>query len=134
MNTLDRKIVLTATLFITIAIILGALGAHALEKLLSIEKLSSFEVGVKYQMYHGIALIALASISDKLNFSLKIVYRLLIIGVLIFSGSIYILVFQELVGVKLGMIFGPLTPIGGLLMISGWITFFVKLLLSKKTI
>ena len=134
MNTLDRKIVLTATLFITIAIILGALGAHALEKLLSIEKLSSFEVGVKYQMYHGIALIALASISDKLNFSLNIVYRLLITGVLIFSGSIYILVFQELVGVKLGMIFGPLTPIGGLLMISGWITFFVKLLLSKKTI
>ena len=134
MNTLDRNIVLTATLFITISIILGALGAHALEKLLSIEKLSSFEVGVKYQMYHGIALIALASISDKLNFSLKIVYRLLITGVLIFSGSIYILVFQELVGVKLGMFFGPLTPIGGLLMISGWITFFVKLLLSKKTI
>jgi uncharacterized membrane protein YgdD (TMEM256/DUF423 family) len=134
MNTLDRKIVLTSTLFITIAIILGALGAHALEKLLSIEKLSSFEVGVKYQMYHGIALIALASISDKLNFSLKIVYRLLITGVLIFSGSIYILVFQELVGVKLGVIFGPLTPIGGLLMISGWITFFVNLLLSKKTI
>ena len=134
MNNFDRKITLTATLFITIAIILGALGAHALEKVLSVEKLSSFEVGVKYQMYHGLALLALVALSDKLNISLKIVYRLLISGVILFSGSIYMLVFQELLGVKLGMIFGPLTPIGGLLMIAGWLTFFVKLIQIKTQI
>ena len=134
MNNFDRKITLTATLFITIAIILGALGAHALEKVLSVEKLSSFEVGVKYQMYHGLALLALVALSDKLNISLKIVYRLLISGVILFSGSIYMLVFQGLLGVKLGVVFGPLTPIGGLLMIAGWLTFFVKLIQIKTQI
>ncbi len=134
MNNLDRNITLIAILFIVSAIILGALGAHALEKVLSVEKLSSFEVGVKYQMYHGIALLSLIAISDKFNFSLKIVYRLLISGVFIFSGSIYMLVFKELLDVNLGKIFGPLTPIGGLFMISGWLTLLVKLIQIKKTI
>lgn len=132
MNTLDRKITITATLFIVLAIILGALGAHALEKVLSVEKLASYEVGVKYQMYHGLALLALVALNGKLNVNLKVVYRLLISGVIVFSGSIYLLLFQELLGIKLGMIFGPLTPIGGLLMIAGWVTFLMMLIRSKK--
>ena len=109
-------------------IIFGALGAHALEKVLTTEQLASYEVGVKYQIYHGIALLALVALTHKFNFSLKIIYRLLVIGVIIFSGSIYALVFQNLIGVKLGRIFGPLTPIGGLLMIIGWLLFLIKLL------
>ena len=131
MNLLEQRILKTATLLIVIGIVFGALGAHALEKVLSVAKLASYEVGVKYQMYHGIALLALVALSDKIKFSLKIVYRLLISGVIIFSGSIYLLVFQELFGVKLGMIFGPLTPIGGLLMIVGWIVLLVKLIKAK---
>ena len=128
MNVLDKRILITATLFILLGIIFGALGAHALEKLLTTEQLASYEVGVKYQIYHGITLLALVALTHKLNFSLKIIYRLLVIGVIIFSGSIYALVFQNLIGVKLGMIFGPLTPIGGLLMIIGWLLFLIKLL------
>ena len=111
-----------------LGIIFGALGAHALEKVLTFEQLASYEVGVKYQIYHGIALLALVALTQKLNFTLKIIYRFLIIGVIIFSGSIYALVFQNLIGVKLGMLFGPLTPIGGLLMILGWLLFLIKLL------
>ena len=127
----NKRILITALLFIVVAIIFGALGAHALEKVLSTQKLASYEVGVKYQMYHGIAILALIALSDKINFSLKIVFRLLISGVLVFSGSIYMLVFQELIGIKLGMIFGPLTPIGGVLMIAGWLVLLVKLLKAK---
>ena len=127
----NKRILITALLFIVVAIIFGALGAHALEKVLSTQKLASYEVGVKYQMYHGIAILALIALSDKINISLKIVFRLLISGVLVFSGSIYMLVFQELIGIKLGMIFGPLTPIGGVLMIAGWLVLLVKLLKAK---
>ncbi len=114
-----------------LGIIFGALGAHALEKVLTVEQLASYEVGVKYQIYHGIALLALVALTQKLNFTLKLIYRFLIIGVIIFSGSIYALVFQNLIGVKLGMLFGPLTPIGGLLMITGWLLFLIKLLKTK---
>ena len=128
MNVLDKRILLIATLFILLGIIFGALGAHALEKVLTTEQLASYEVGVKYQIYHGIALLALVALTHKFNFSLKIIYRLLVIGVIIFSGSIYALVLQNLIGVKLGRIFGPLTPIGGLLMIIGWLLFLIKLL------
>ena len=128
MNKLDKSILITATLFILLGIIFGALGAHALEKVLTTEQLASYEVGVKYQIYHGIALLILVALTHKFNFSLKIIYRLLVIGVIIFSGSIYALVFQNLIGVKLGMIFGPLTPIGGFIMIIGWLLFLIKLL------
>ena len=128
MNKLDKSILITATLFILLGIIFGALGAHALEKVLTTEQLASYEVGVKYQIYHGIALLILVALTHKFIFSLKIIYRLLVIGVIIFSGSIYALVFQNLIGVKLGMIFGPLTPIGGFFMIIGWLLFLIKLL------
>ncbi len=127
----NKSILITSILFIVLAIVFGALGAHALEKVLNVQKLASYEVGVKYQMYHGIALLSLVALSDKINVSLKIVFRLLISGVLVFSGSIYMLVFQELLGIKLGMIFGPLTPIGGVLMIIGWLVLLVKLLKAK---
>ena len=126
MRLKDKKVIQIAILFIGVAIILGALGAHALEKVINSDKLASFEVGVKYQMYHGLALLLLAVLSDKCNFSFKIVYRFIISGVCVFSGSIYALVFQELIGVKLGVVFGPLTPIGGLLMIVGWVLLFIK--------
>jgi uncharacterized membrane protein YgdD (TMEM256/DUF423 family) len=131
MNVLDKRILIIATLFMLLGIIFGALGAHALEKVLTVEQLASYEVGVKYQIYHGIALLALVALTQKLNFTLKLIYRFLIIGVIIFSGSIYALVFQNLIGVKLGMLFGPLTPIGGLLMITGWLLFLIKLLKTK---
>lgn len=126
-----KKTLILATILIALAIILGALGAHALEKVLDPAKLASFEVAVKYQIYHGIALLALVSLADKLHFELKLVFRFLITGVCVFSGSIYMLVFQQFLGVKLGMVFGPFTPIGGLLMIAGWSVLLVKIVRLK---
>jgi uncharacterized membrane protein YgdD (TMEM256/DUF423 family) len=131
MNTKEINILRIATVFIVLSIVFGALGAHALEKVLSEEKLTSFEVGVKYQMYHGIALLALIGLNTKLQIELKVCFRFLISGVLLFSGSLYVLSLQGLIGLKLGMVFGPLTPIGGLLMIAGWLVFLVKISKSK---
>jgi uncharacterized membrane protein YgdD (TMEM256/DUF423 family) len=115
---------------LVVAIILGAFGAHALKEHLTPEKLNSFEVGVRYQMYHGLAFLLLGLSTDKVQFSLKLPTRLIFIGVIMFSGSIYFLAIQEMLGVSLKFL-GPITPLGGLLMITGWLLFMVKIIRSK---
>lgn len=127
---MNKSILLSAGLLIMTAIILGAFGAHALEKVLSPERLSSYEVGVRYQLYTGLALLVFGTGASKLTFQLTWIHRLLLGGTLLFSGSIYLLSFQELMGVSLSFL-GPLTPIGGTLLIAGWCVFLVKLFRSK---
>ena len=115
---MDKKIISTGAVFGMIAIILGAFGAHALKKVLTLEELSTFETGVKYQMYHALFLvfIGLASISQKAK---KTIYFLVVIGVIFFSGSIYLLATNSLTPFDFKII-GFVTPIGGLLLISAW--------------
>lgn len=102
-----------------LAVIFGAFGAHALKKILSEEQLKSFETGVKYQMYHAIVLLIIG-----FNFSLEIssekymVYSF-IIGIILFSFSIYGLVISSAKNKKLRFL-GPITPLGGLFLIIGW--------------
>ncbi len=88
---MDKKIITTGAIFGMLAIILGAFGAHALKKVLSIEQLSTFETGIKYQMYHALFLlfIGLSILSEKAK---KTIYFLVVIGVIFFSGSIYLLI------------------------------------------
>ncbi len=128
---MKNKLITTGIILIVTSIILGAFGAHALEKLVSENKLRSFEVGIKYQMYQGLGMLVLASLFNSLSFSLKLVYRLQLIGILLFSLSIYGLVLTPLIGINLKMLFGPLTPIGGLLMIIGWFLLLLKHLKIK---
>lgn len=116
---MDKKIITTGALFGMIAIILGAFGAHALKKMLTIDQLSSFETGVKYQMYHAIFLlfIGLSSLSEKAK---KTIYYLVVFGVVFFSGSIYLLSTNgHFIPFDFKAI-GFVTPIGGLLLILGW--------------
>ncbi|MCO6563900.1 MAG: DUF423 domain-containing protein [Apibacter sp.] len=124
-----KNIVLIAGAFYgLVSIILGAFGAHALKKILSAEKLISFETGVKYQMYHALALLVL-------GFSLSFTSGLekwagwgMIIGTFLFSFSIYFLAFSEYWNINL-RILGPITPIGGSLLIIGWLCllfYFIK--------
>lgn len=112
-----------------LSIILGAFGAHAFKSLLTADKLESFEVGVRYQMYHAILLLVLGFF---LNFETSIERWSawnLIIGTFLFSFSIYFLAFSEYWSLNLKFL-GPITPLGGLLMIIGWallIFSFVKI-------
>lgn len=97
-------------------VILGALGAHALQKVLNPQQLASFETAVRYQMYHAFLLIVLGLIGElRPHKLLHIAMRLTIAGVLCFSGSIYVLLFTGI-----GGLFGLVTPLGGLLMIAAW--------------
>ena len=111
-----------------LSVILGAFGAHALKKILSLEKLVSFETGVRYQMYAAFFLLIVGYI---LKFETKTenwISILMIAGTFIFSVTIYLLAFSEVMSIP-SKIIGPLTPLGGLLMIISWamlIWYFMK--------
>ena len=120
------KNLIIASFFGMVAIILGAFGAHALKEILSIDELSSFETGVRYQMYHAIVLLFVNGY-DQFTISQKnrITY-LFVTGILLFSGSIYLIHFTS-ISVKFIWF---LTPLGGLTFIIGWI--FMILCFYKK--
>jgi uncharacterized membrane protein YgdD (TMEM256/DUF423 family) len=111
----EQVLIATAATFGLLSVILGAFGAHALKKILSKEQLHSFEVGVKYQMYHAIVLLVL---SFKTNTISSATYWCFTIGIVLFSFSIYGLVLSDAKGRKLRFL-GPITPIGGLLLVIG---------------
>jgi len=106
-----------------VAVMLGALGAHALKGLLSPDLLASFETGVRYHLMHSILLLVLAIMvkSEMLNtHRLVLASNLLIAGMILFSGSIYLLSTRHLMNADFLKILGPITPIGGILLISSW--------------
>ena len=111
-----------------VSVILGAFGAHALKKVISIDKLASFETGVKYQMYSALFLLIVGYILKFETPAEKWISILMIAGTFIFSVSIYLLAFSEVAAIPSKFI-GPVTPLGGLLMIISWsmlIFYFVK--------
>ena len=129
---MDKKIISTGAILGMLAIILGAFGAHALKKILAIEQLTTFETGVKYQMYHALFLlfIGLSSLSQKAK---KTIYFLVVLGVIFFSGSIYLLATNgHFIPFDFKTI-GLVTPIGGLLLISAWGSLFFSLFDKKST-
>ena len=114
--------IITGALFGMLAILFGAFGAHALKKILSEDQLKSFETGVKYQMYHAIVLLVLGF---NFEFSTSAMYWCFTLGILLFSFSIYGLVLSDAKGKKLRFL-GPITPIGGLLFVVGWLLIVLR--------
>lgn len=113
-----------------LSIILGAFGAHAFKNLLTTDKLDSFEVGVRYQMYHAIVLLVIGLF---LNFETSIekwIAWSIIIGTFLFSVSIYLLAFSEYWNMNLKFL-GPITPLGGLFMIIGWALLIISFVKTK---
>lgn len=120
MKKLDKNITLTACLLGAITIALGAFGSHGLKRLVSEDVLTIFETGVRYQMYHVVVLLVIgvsALISEKTK---RWVFRFFLFGILLFSGSLYVLSLGEIMSINTKFI-GPITPIGGLLYILGWL-------------
>jgi len=117
-------IIATGAIFGMLSVIFGAFGAHALKKVLSTDQLQSFEVGVKYQMYHALVLLALGVSSYNITSS---TYWCFTIGIILFSFSIYGLVLSDSKGKKMRFL-GPVTPIGGLLLVGGWFLLLIHAL------
>ena len=110
---------IAGSFFGLLSVILGAFGAHAFKEMLSVERLQSFETGVRYQMYSAFFLLIIGYILKFETKSEKWISRLMICGTLLFSFSIYFLSFQDVWGINLKFL-GPITPLGGLLMIISW--------------
>lgn len=127
---MNKKIIASGALLGALAIVLGAFGAHALKKILTIEELSTFETGVKYQMYHALFLLFIGTSTLLNEKTKKTIFYLVSIGVLFFSGSIYFLATNRLTSFDFKTI-GFITPIGGLLLILAWLVLFFNILKKK---
>lgn len=111
-----------ASVFGATAVMLGAFGAHALKSKLTTEQLQVYETGVRYQMYHVFALIAVAFLIDKYPGKSVLNYAgySFMAGIVLFSGSLYLLSTKQLLGMESAKWLGPVTPLGGLFFIMGW--------------
>ena len=128
---MKRRIVLTGAFIGMLAIILGAFGAHLLKKYLSVDQLNTFEVGVRYQMYHALFLLFLSTQKDIAEKTLKAIYNLVVGGVLLFSGSIYLLATKDYTLFESEIIVFA-TPLGGFLLIIAWALLFFTILKRKS--
>jgi uncharacterized membrane protein YgdD (TMEM256/DUF423 family) len=116
-----------------IGVLGGAFGAHALKEILTVEYLATFNTGVRYQMLHAIVLICLFLLSTKFEMKqFKIAAQLIFLGVILFSGSIYLLVLKSVIGVEALKFAGPITPLGGTLIITGWLFIVLGAIKIKK--
>lgn len=104
-----------------LGVMLGAFGAHGLKTMLDASALETFEVGVRYQMYHALAILLVGGLAAQASLLWrKRAALLFIIGSVLFSGSIYLLV---LTGQKW---LGPVTPLGGLCLMLGWVALAIS--------
>jgi uncharacterized membrane protein YgdD (TMEM256/DUF423 family) len=115
-----------AILFCLSAVILGAFGAHALKEVLSESQLSSFQTGVRYQFFHGLTILILSLNMNYFTKRLSRIIKIMSVGIILFSFSIYLLNIQYLIGFSMSYL-GPITPIGGLLLITSWIALFFSI-------
>lgn len=130
---MKKTVLLTASVYGMTAVILGAFGAHLFKQFLAPEKLVGFETGVRYQMYNAIVLLILGLFLKFETAYEKNAAGCLIIGGFLFSVSIYFLSFADLWGINLKFL-GPVTPLGGLLMIIGWFLLFLFFLKNKSNV
>ena len=118
---MTKSILIKGGILGVIAVLGGAFGAHALKKVITPDHLESFQTGVRYQLIHAVVLLFLFILTLKFdNKQFKIAANLIFWGVILFSGSIYILTLKNIIGLEVFKFAGPITPIGGLLIISGW--------------
>ncbi|MFP4844866.1 DUF423 domain-containing protein [Winogradskyella sp. PE311] len=127
---MNKKLLITGTILGITGIILGAFAAHGLEKLVSSNNIKSFETGVRYQMYHSFLFIILGATSYVNLKYKKTIFYLVIIGLILFSGSIYGLATNELTAFDFKTI-AIITPLGGLSLIIAWVVMLIAILNTK---
>lgn len=126
---MNKKLVVAGAILGVMSIILGAFASHGLKKSITTDDVSTFETGVRYQMYHALLMLFVGSTSMLKKKTKRIMFALILAGLLLFSGSIYGLATNDLTTFDFRKI-AMLTPIGGLLLISSWIVMllgFVRL-------
>ena len=126
---MNKKLLIAGSILGIFGIILGAFAAHGLEKLVDANAIKTFETGVRYQMYHAFVLIILGSTSFVNLKSKKVIFYLVLLGFVFFSGSIYGLATNDISSFDFKTI-AFITPIGGLLLITAWVMMLVGIIRS----
>ncbi|MHA4847553.1 DUF423 domain-containing protein [Flavitalea antarctica] len=130
---MHRGFLITGSLLAALAVGLGAFGAHGLKKIVPADTVTTFETGVRYQFYHCFALIIVAILFEKFAGSwMTYAGYAFIAGIILFSGSLYVLTLIQATGTVGLRGIGIITPIGGLFLIAGWILMAVAFLKTAR--
>jgi uncharacterized membrane protein YgdD (TMEM256/DUF423 family) len=135
---MQKRLILFAGISGAIAVALGAMAAHFLKGqvesgLMTQNDLQAWETGSKYQMYHSIILMGLALLTEKVNSKLlKKSAFCFMAGIVLFSGSLYLLSTAGLLGISNLKWLGPITPIGGIFLITGWLLLALSAVKKEK--
>lgn len=121
---MNTTILIIGAIFGGLSVILGAFGAHAFKKFMNEKQLKNYETGVKYQMYHALLLVIIGINANSFH-NAKTILILFSLGIFLFSFSIYGLTITSALNRKWKFL-GPITPIGGLLLVSGWISIIIN--------
>jgi uncharacterized membrane protein YgdD (TMEM256/DUF423 family) len=118
---MHKKFIAIGALLAGTAVVLGAFAAHRLKAVVTVESLAVFETGVRYQMYHALAIIIVGILYKENNSkTLLLAGKFFIIGILIFSGSLYLLTALKTMEANNFLWVGAVTPLGGVAFITGW--------------
>ena len=130
---MHKKFVTTGAILGAIGVALGAFGAHGLKKIVDAETVQTFQTGVQYQMYHSLALLLTGLLYEKCSQKLiRVAGVLFIIGIILFSGSLYILTAGRAGEINSFDKFGIVTPFGGVSFIAGWVFLFLSAIRINK--
>jgi uncharacterized membrane protein YgdD (TMEM256/DUF423 family) len=123
---MHRVLFKSAAFFAALSVVLGAFGAHVLRDLVSPEDLNSGKTGVLYQMFHSSAIFIVGMMYRHYP-NKKILWAayFFIIGIILFSGSLYTIVLLKSAGVEINPLIAALTPLGGISLILGWLSMFL---------
>lgn len=128
---MNKRIILTAASFGVLAVILGAFGAHGLKNIIASNQLETWQKGVEYQFYHTFAILYLSTFARYKNKLIALSFLFFTLGILLFSGSLYLLAIKDAYGLSFAQFLGPVTSIGGLCFIIGWVCLFLAALKDK---
>ena len=130
---MHKSFLRTASLLGALAVALGAFGAHSLKGRITDTAINTFETGVRYQFYHVLALIMLAILYKEFkNKWIALSGNLFVLGIVLFSGSLYALTFLQLAATSGLSWMGVITPFGGLAFIAGWFCLLIGVIKTKK--
>ncbi|TDS16119.1 DUF423 domain-containing protein [Sphingobacterium paludis] len=128
---MNKQIILVASFLGLTAVILGAFGAHGLDGKISDYHLGTWKTANQYHFYHTLALLFLSTFSRAKNASIRVSFFAFVLGIFLFSGSLYLMSIRSLIGMEGLSMLGPITPLGGLCFIVGWIGLFVAALRNR---
>lgn len=128
---MNKRIILTAAVFGALAVVCGAFGAHGLKNSLSPYQLEIWQKGVDYQFYHTFAILYLSTFARYKNKLIALSFFFFCLGIILFSGSLYLLAVKDLLSIGFANYLGPITPVGGLAFILGWVFLFLAAFRDK---